>query len=74
MLLSAAEDTDLRIKSGTSVYRTYNDFYSLEQKLKQFHGEKLTTQLPAKRMFNTKNIEYLDVDRPKFEAFLKVRM
>lgn len=73
MNLYTGESADgYRIRSGCSVFRTYNDFYSLEQKLKQFHGEKLIAQLPAKKIFITKDQEYLDVVRPRFESFLKV--
>ncbi|XP_067938247.1 sorting nexin-14-like isoform X2 [Watersipora subatra] len=57
--------------SRCSVFRAYNDFYSLEQKLKQFHGAKLCKQLPPKRIFGTIGHEYLDGVKPKFEAFLK---
>lgn len=64
----------IRNNTFVSVYRTYNEFYNLEQKLKQFHGDKMTRQLPHKKIsiFSTKDHEYLDGVKPKFEEYLKV--
>ena len=66
-------DNKQGIQRSESVYRTYSDFYLLEQKLRQFHGDKLSKQLPPKRMFNVKDHEYLDSVKHLFESFIKVR-
>jgi len=70
--VSGEPDVGPRIRTGCSVFRTYNDFYNLEQKLKQFHGDKLNVQLPPLRRHKSTDHEYLDKVRPSFEAYLKV--
>ena len=43
-----------------AVIRTYAEFYNLESKLTEFHGEFLETHLPAKKMFGTGKSEFLE--------------
>lgn len=44
-----------------TVIRTYAEFYSLEAKLTEFHGEFLCDiRLPAKKMFGTRSYEFLE--------------
>lgn len=47
-----------------SVVRTYAEFYHLESKLTEFHGEFVDIRLPAKKMFGTRNAEFLQSVRP----------
>ena len=42
-----------------SVIRTYQEFYGLESKLTEFHGEFVDIRLPPKKLFGTKNVEFL---------------
>lgn len=42
-----------------SVVRTYNEFYHLESKLTEFHGEFIDVRLPPKKLFGTRNAEFL---------------
>ena len=75
LILTDEPDGPVKMRTSASVYRSYNDFYNLEQKLKQFHGDKMSTQLPPKKIFfifTTKDHEYLDGVKPKFEAYLRV--
>jgi len=46
-----------------SVIRTYQEFYNLESKLTEFHGEFVDIHLPAKKLFGTKNVEFLQTVR-----------
>ncbi|XP_013383349.1 sorting nexin-14 isoform X2 [Lingula anatina] len=57
--------------SSWSVYRKYNDFYMLEQKLREFHGVNLKAQLPQKKSFGLKGLEYLDSKRQSFEEYVQ---
>lgn len=44
-----------------TVIRTYPEFYNLEAKLAEFHGEFLCDiRLPAKKMFGTRSFEFLE--------------
>jgi len=54
-----------------AVIRTYAEFYNLESKLTEFHGEFLETHLPAKKMFGTGKSEFLESVRLEFESFLR---
>ncbi|CAL1295601.1 unnamed protein product [Larinioides sclopetarius] len=53
-----------------SVERRYNEFYVLEAKLTEFHGE-LSVQLPPKRSQQHKGLTYLESKRPEFERYLQ---
>jgi len=55
-----------------TVIRTYAEFYNLEAKLTEFHGEFLSDiRLPAKKMFGTRSFEFLESLRLEFEWYLK---
>lgn len=41
-----------------TVVRTYNEFYVLETKLTEFHGD-LPVRLPPKKMFGTREFAFL---------------
>lgn len=53
-----------------SVERRYNEFYVLEAKLTEFHGE-LSVQLPPKRSQQNKGLTFLESKRPEFERYLQ---
>ncbi|KAG8196176.1 hypothetical protein JTE90_007905 [Oedothorax gibbosus] len=53
-----------------TVERRYNEFYVLEAKLTEFHGE-LSVQLPPKRSQQQKGLTYLETKRPEFERYLQ---
>lgn len=53
-----------------SVERRYNEFYVLEAKLTEFHGE-LSVQLPPKRSQQNKGLAFLESKRPEFERYLQ---
>ncbi|XP_052800556.1 sorting nexin-14-like [Mya arenaria] len=53
------------------VARRYHEFYILEQKLKEFHGELEKCSLPEKKMFGTKNQDFIDGKREPFEQYLQ---
>ena len=42
-----------------SVVRTYAEFYQLESKLTEFHGEFVDIRLRPKKIFGTRSIEFL---------------
>ncbi len=54
------------------VLRHYNEFYSLESKLTEFHGSLQPICLPPKKFFAARRLDYLDSKRPELEKFLKV--
>ncbi|GFG30199.1 hypothetical protein Cfor_10178 [Coptotermes formosanus] len=55
-----------------TVDRRYHDFYTLESKLTEFHGEFPDTQLPPKRiLFGPRGIEFMECKRQVFEEFLQ---
>ena len=54
------------------VLRPYAQFYTLEQKLKEFHGVFDGIELPPKRVFGTKSLEYLESKRAAFQTYLQV--
>ncbi len=54
------------------VERKYNEFYVLEQKLTEFHGEFEDAFLPSKKSFGTKNKEFLEAKREQFEQYLQI--
>ncbi|CAG2204229.1 SNX14 [Mytilus edulis] len=62
-------------KSGRAswvVARRYNEFYALESKLLEFHGELMQDcQLPAKKSFGTSKHEFIDGKRDQFEQYLQ---
>ncbi|XP_063864110.1 sorting nexin-14-like isoform X2 [Scylla paramamosain] len=54
------------------VERRYNEFYILENKLTEFHGEFQDNQLPPKRaLFTSKDIGFMQTRRLIFEEFLQ---
>ena len=58
-------------ESNWSVGRRYNEFYVLEQKLTEFHGEFEDAQIPPKKAFGTKNPEFLESKIKDFEQYLQ---
>ncbi|XP_069690974.1 sorting nexin-14-like isoform X2 [Periplaneta americana] len=55
-----------------TVDRRYQDFYVLESKLTEFHGEFPDTQLPPKRILSgPRGIEFMESKRQVFEEFLQ---
>ncbi|KAK7112643.1 sorting nexin-14-like isoform X2 [Littorina saxatilis] len=59
-------------KSNWTVARRYNEFYVLEQKLTEFHGDFVKDcQLPPKKSFGTKNQEFTESRKDVFEQFLQ---
>ena len=58
--------------SNWRVERRYPDFYVLEQKLVEFHGDFEGTHLPPKKSFGTKNKDFLDSKIQSFEQYLQV--
>lgn len=57
-----------------TVARKYTEFYTLEQKLKEFHGEMMEDcLLPSKKIIGTKNQDFIDGKREPFEQYLQVR-
>nr|CAD7261904.1 unnamed protein product [Timema shepardi] len=55
-----------------TVDRKYNDFYALESKLTEFHGEFTDTHLPPKRiLFGPRGVEFMETKRQNFEDFLQ---
>lgn len=60
-------------KSIWEVDRKYPEFYTLDQKLKEFHGSELEDcVLPPKKLMGTKSQEFIDSKREAFEAYLQV--
>lgn len=67
--VKSEEDPDLY---HWTVDRRYHDFYTLESKLTEFHGEFPDTQLPPKRiLFGPRGIEFMESKRQVFEEFLQ---
>ena len=63
---------DQQIDISWTVERRYNEFYVLESKLKEFHGQNLNDIcLPPKRSFVKLNKSFLESRRPDMENFLK---
>ncbi|ESO00147.1 hypothetical protein HELRODRAFT_83318, partial [Helobdella robusta] len=54
------------------IYRRYHEFYVLENKLKEFHGEFDDCQLPAKKTFVPKSKIFFENLRTEFESFLRI--
>ncbi|XP_046464686.1 sorting nexin-14-like isoform X1 [Daphnia pulex] len=54
-----------------TVIRTYLEFFHLESKLTEFHGEFVTNRLPPKKMFGTRSMAFLESVRVEFETFLR---
>ncbi|KAI9555168.1 hypothetical protein GHT06_017683 [Daphnia sinensis] len=54
-----------------TVIRTYLEFFYLESKLTEFHGEFLDNRLPQKKMFGTRSLKFLESVRADFESFLR---
>ncbi|CAG2061289.1 unnamed protein product, partial [Timema podura] len=67
--LRCAEDPE---RYHWTVDRKYNDFYALESKLTEFHGEFTDTHLPPKRiLFGPRGVEFMETKRQNFEDFLQ---
>ena len=58
--------------SNWQVERRYHEFYVLEQKLTEFHGEFEEAILPPKKAFGTKSKDFLEAKRESFETYLQV--
>ncbi|KAL8561662.1 hypothetical protein ACOMHN_001394 [Nucella lapillus] len=54
-----------------TVARRYPEFYVLEQKLTEFHGEFEDCQLPPKKSFGTKTQEFTESKKDVFEQYLQ---
>lgn len=57
--------------SNWVINRRYHEFYVLEQKLIEFHGEFEDVLLPSKRTFVLKNKTFLESQRENFEQYLQ---
>lgn len=69
--LHSANDVD---ESSTLMIneRQFNEFYTLESKLKEFHGEEIDAiSLPPRRTFVRITKQLLETHREKFEKFLQ---
>ncbi|KAH9495459.1 Sorting nexin-14 [Bulinus truncatus] len=58
-------------KQQWTVARRYAEFYVLEQKLTEFHGELTECQLPAKKSFGTNKHEFTEGKKSDFEQYLQ---
>ncbi|TPP64487.1 Sorting nexin-14 [Fasciola gigantica] len=61
---------DCRRQPVARVDRKYSEFYVLEQKLLEFHGNAIAKQLP-RRQFTPKTFEFMDAKREEFEEYLQ---
>ncbi|KAK3930284.1 Sorting nexin-14 [Frankliniella fusca] len=68
-----ASKEDETENSHWTVERRYNDFYALEAKLTEFHGEFSDNQLPPRRMllFSAPSAQFLETRKQVFEDYLK---
>lgn len=56
-----------------SLIRHYNEFYILESKLVEFHGNTIKTEsLPPRRFFNCRSRVYVESRREIFERFIQL--
>ncbi|VDK83484.1 unnamed protein product [Litomosoides sigmodontis] len=56
-----------------SIIRHYNEFYILESKLVEFHGNAIKTEsLPPRRFFNCKSRAHVESRREIFEHFIQL--
>ncbi|XP_071449604.1 sorting nexin-14-like isoform X2 [Hetaerina americana] len=63
---------DIPSDCNWTVERKYSDFYLLESKLVEFHGEFPDNHLPPKRvLFGPKGAEFMHSRRPIFEEYLQ---
>ncbi|KAK3581483.1 hypothetical protein CHS0354_031816 [Potamilus streckersoni] len=58
-------------RSHWTVPRRYHEFYVLEQKLKEFHGDFTGRMLPSKKVIGTKKQDFIDSMREPFEKYLQ---
>ncbi|KAL3842670.1 hypothetical protein ACJMK2_020660 [Sinanodonta woodiana] len=58
-------------RSHWTVPRRYLEFYVLEQKLTEFHGEFMHCMLPSKKVIGTKKQDFIDSMREPFEKYLQ---
>ncbi|KAK6170027.1 hypothetical protein SNE40_018516 [Patella caerulea] len=58
-------------KANWTVARKYGEFYVLEQKLTEFHGEFTDCLLPARKSFGTKNQDFIEGKKEVFELYLQ---
>ncbi|XP_064595473.1 sorting nexin-14-like isoform X2 [Liolophura sinensis] len=69
--IDTGED-DLTQKNNWIVARRYNEFYVLDQKLKEFHaGVWADCSLPPKKSFGTKNQDFMEEKRDALEQYLQ---
>ncbi|ELT98993.1 hypothetical protein CAPTEDRAFT_203562 [Capitella teleta] len=55
-----------------TIERKYAEFYVLEQRLTEFHGDFEDALLPPKKLVGTRNQEFLESKRPAFEQYLQI--
>ncbi|KAL5007355.1 hypothetical protein ScPMuIL_016161 [Solemya velum] len=67
--IDVSEESNTR--TSWTVARRYAEFFVLEQKLSEFHGEFPDCQLPPKKTFGTKNYNFMDERRETFELYLQ---
>uniref|UniRef100_A0A915E1V4 Sorting nexin-14 n=1 Tax=Ditylenchus dipsaci TaxID=166011 RepID=A0A915E1V4_9BILA len=68
-------DDDLLTPNQWTIGRKYDEFFFLEEKLREFHGNSVRLGLlPDKKVFKAKNRSFMDAHRPFFERFLQTLM
>lgn len=64
------------LEPNWQVKRKYDEFYVLDNKLKEFHGDELNVELPAKKgnIFSStsRNLEYLNSVKNDFAKYVQV--
>ncbi|KAI1727248.1 PXA domain-containing protein [Ditylenchus destructor] len=69
---TALEEDDLMLAREWTIGRKYDDFFTLEEKLREFHGNSVRLGLlPDRKMFRTKNMSFMDAHRPFFERYIQ---
>ena len=74
-------ETNSDLSPNWQVKRKYDEFYVLDTKLKEFHGDGLNTeieQIPSKQralffISNSRNIEYLNSVKTDFAKYIQVK-
>ena len=65
-------DEDIASTRLWTIGRKYDEFFTLEEKLREFHGNSVRLGLlPDKKVFRAKNRSFMDAHRPFFERFLQ---
>ncbi|KAI1727972.1 PXA domain-containing protein [Ditylenchus destructor] len=68
----SAAECNIRHTSSWTIGRKYDDFFTLEEKLREFHGNSVRLGLlPDRKMFRTKNMSFMDAHRPFFERYMQ---